>query len=66
MWYSERDRRSTLCRFRDEVFGVCAFDTGALSTTLGRRASISFGGAHATEHLVEIGPFDRVALLKAA
>jgi len=25
-----------------------------------------FGGAHATEHLVEIGPFDRVALLKAA
>ncbi|MEQ8355159.1 MAG: diaminobutyrate acetyltransferase [Kiloniellaceae bacterium] len=25
-----------------------------------------FDGAHATEHLVEIGPFDRVALLKAA
>jgi L-2,4-diaminobutyric acid acetyltransferase len=25
-----------------------------------------FGGAHDTEHLVEIGPFDRLALLRAA
>ncbi|WP_193367446.1 diaminobutyrate acetyltransferase [Pelagibius marinus] len=25
-----------------------------------------FGGAHATEHLVEIGPFDRIALQSAA
>ncbi len=25
-----------------------------------------FGGAHATEHLVEIGPFDRIALQRAA
>ena len=39
---SVRDRRSTLCRFRDELCGVspgvCEFDTGALSTTLGRFA----------------------------
>jgi L-2,4-diaminobutyric acid acetyltransferase len=25
-----------------------------------------FGGQHATEHLVEIGPFDRVALRRVA